>query len=259
MSARLYAFEAGPSSGTPLVLLHGFGGHAASWSAVVQRLPEDIRTLAFDLPGHAGSLDYPGFGSPRTAALAVLSELNVRGIKRAHVAGHSMGGAAAFLMAMEQPDLIASLTLVAPGGFGPEMDGKALRSLVEARTTDELSDAYAAMMAPPTRPDTQMITQLFGVHDRPGQREALRQILARISRGQGQGELPLGALAKERFPVTLMWGTQDTIVPYSQSANAPDWFKQIPASEKGHMLLDEAPDAVAGSIMKQVRDSPQTI
>lgn len=259
MSARLHTFEAGPSTGTPLALLHGFGGHAQSWTAVIEALSKTIRILAFDLPGHAGSLAYPGFGSPRTAALAVLSELKERGIERAHIAGHSMGGAIAFLMALEQPALIASLTLVAPGGFGPEMDSKALRSLAEARTADELRAAYAAMMAPRCEPHPHMIAQLLEVYNRSGQREALLHILARISRGQGQGELPLAALQKGRFPVSLLWGTQDIIVPYLQSANAPDWFVQHPADSKGHMLLDEAPEMVAAVIAKQIGRKPQTI
>jgi pimeloyl-ACP methyl ester carboxylesterase len=256
---RLHVMEAGPKTGMPVVLLHGFGGHAASWSAVLGYLPTDIRVLAFDLPGHAGSLDYPGFGSPRTAALAVLAELRSRGIQKAHIAGHSMGGAAAILLAMEEPDVAGSLTLAAPGGFGPEMDGEALRSMAEARSAGELSRAFAAMMAPQAEPDPVMIQDLFRVHDRPGQREALRQTLARISRGQGQGELPLGTLVKGCFPVKLLWGTRDPILPYAQSANAPDWFDRIELPGEGHMLLDEAPEAVAAAIAGQVRDLPQTI
>lgn len=259
MSARLHAIEAGPPTGTPLVLLHGFGCHAQSWTAVIEALSKTIRILAFDLPGHAGSLDYPGFGSPRTAALAVLSELKERGIERAHIAGHSMGGAIAFLMALEQPNLIASLTLVAPGGFGPEMDSKALRSLAEARTADELRSTYAAMMAPRSIPDHGLIERLLHMYHRPGQREALLHILARISRGQGQGELPLAALQKGQFPVSLLWGTQDNIVPYLQSANAPEWFVHQPIDGSGHMLLDEAPEMVAAVIAEQIGQKLQTI
>lgn len=259
MSARLHAIEAGPSTGTPLVLLHGFGGHAGSWTAVIEALSKTVRILAFDLPGHAGSLDYPGFGSPRTAALAVLAELHERGIEKAHIAGHSMGGAIAFLIALEEPDLIASLTLVAPGGFGPEMDGQALRQLSEARSKDELSQAYGAMMAPQTAPDPAMISQLLDVYRRPGQGEALAHILGRISRGQGQGELPLEHLVEGRFPVTLLWGDKDRIVPFAQSANAPGWFARIALPAKGHMLLDEAPQAVVDAISANLQDSAQTI
>ena len=119
MGARLFASEAGPPSAIPVVLLHGFGGHAASWAPVKRLFAQTTRSLTFDLPGHARSLHFPGFGSPRVAALALLWELEMRGIEKAHIAGHSMGGAVAMLMAMEKPEAVASLTLVAPGGFGP--------------------------------------------------------------------------------------------------------------------------------------------
>lgn len=252
-NVRLHCLEAGRPDAPVLVLLHGFGGHAASSQPVIDRLGDHFHILAFDLPGHAGSLTYPGFGSPRTAALAVLSELNKRGIRIAHIAGHSMGGAVAFLMALEAPEVIASLTLIAPGGFGPEMDRQALHTLAEAQTAAELSSAYAAMMAPQSVPDPAMIARVLDMYNRPGQREALRQILARISRGNGQGELPLGALSSGRFPVSLLWGNLDTIVPFAQSANAPTWFRMEAIEGAGHMLLDEAPEAVARAILEQLQ------
>ncbi len=258
MSTRLHAIEAGSPDAPTLVLLHGFGGHAASWSEVLGHLPTGVRVISFDLPGHAGSLNYPGFGSPRTAALAVLNELTTRGIRKAHIAGHSMGGAVAVLIALEDPAVVQSLTLVAPGGFGPEMDGQALRDFAEARTAEELGRAYAAMMAPDAIADPDMISALFSVHARPGQKEALHKILERISRGTGQGELPLGALQKWQFPACLLWGMLDTIVPFAQSANAPDWFLRAAIPGKGHMLLDEAPQKVAAALLDQLRKSPRT-
>lgn len=66
-------------------------------------------------------------------------------------------------------------------------------------------------------------------------------------------------MAKGRFPVTLIWGTEDRIVPFAQAANAPDWFSRVNLPGKGHMLLDEAPDAVANAICTNLQDSPQTI
>lgn len=170
-----------------------------------------------------------------------------------------MGGAAAVLMALDDPAAIASLTLIAPGGFGPQMAGSALRAFAEAETEEALANTYAAMMATPARPDLSMIASLFAVHSLPDQKEALRQTLARISRGDGQGELPLGALAKGQFPVSLLWGDRDIIVPYAQSANAPAWFARISIPAKGHMLLDEAPAEVAAAIASQLGKQARTI
>ena len=63
---------------------------------------------------------------------AALTALDV---ERAHVVGHSMGGALAIALAARQPERIATLTLLAPAGLGPEINGgfiDALRARVAA-------------------------------------------------------------------------------------------------------------------------------
>ena len=252
-TARLHCLEAGSKSAPVLVLLHGFGGFAGSWQPVIDRLGDRFYILAFDLPGHGGSLKFPGFGSPRFAALAVIDDLRQHGISSTHIAGHSMGGAIAALMAMEAPDLIASLTLVSPGGFGPEMDQPTLRVFAEAKSAAELAQAMAPMFADGFAPDPNMLAALASIREQPGQREALLHVLSKISRGDGQGVLPLGQLEQRHFAVTLAWGIEDRTVPFSQSANAPDWFNLIALSNAGHMLLDEAPEAVARAILEQLQ------
>ena len=251
--ARLHCVEAGLADAPILVLLHGFGGSAASWFPVIDRLGNRFRILAFDLPGHAGSLDFPGFGSPRFAALAVLDEMRTRGVIKAHIAGHSMGGAIAVLMALEEPDRIASLTLVAPGGFGPDMDLPTLHAFAMAQTADELRSAMAPMFAIGFMPVPASVQDLALVRSVFGQREALLHILSKISRGNGQGELPLGKLEAGLYPVELVWGTDDRTVPFSQTAHAPHWFNRLAIENAGHMLLDEAPESVARAIVEQLQ------
>ena len=52
-SLELHALE-WPGEGTPLVMLHGLGGNAASWAALVRQLP-GRHVIAVDLPGHGAS------------------------------------------------------------------------------------------------------------------------------------------------------------------------------------------------------------
>src|SRR5215204_23674 len=100
-------------NGTPLVLLHGFTGSAASWSPVIQDLARFRRVIAIDIMGHGAS------SAPRNPshyvfeqALHDLAEVTTQlGIARAAWLGYSMGGRLALGMAVEQPTRVSSLIL----------------------------------------------------------------------------------------------------------------------------------------------------
>ena len=128
----LFYIEMGVANGAPVLLLHGFGGRADNWSDLQKRLSADKSTLAFDLPGHGGSLGFPEAGEPKVAARAIIAELKKRSIEKAHLVGFSMGGAIASLVGLFSPDVVASLTLLAPGGFGPEINYRMLQAYADA-------------------------------------------------------------------------------------------------------------------------------
>jgi pimeloyl-ACP methyl ester carboxylesterase len=95
----LHWVESGGAQAPPLVLLHGFGGSWRSFAPVVETLEDRFRILAFDLPGHAGSLAYSGKKHPKAGAMAVLDALDSMGVETFHLCGFSMGGAVACLLA----------------------------------------------------------------------------------------------------------------------------------------------------------------
>lgn len=132
---------------TPMVLIHGFGGSAAAWDPVVAHLPENLPVIAYDLPGHRRSLHAEGRGGAGKMAKAILADLDQQGIKAFHLAGHSMGGAVAALIAMRAAGKARSLTMVAPGGMGPEINAQALERFSKAATADEISSVMRMMTA----------------------------------------------------------------------------------------------------------------
>ena len=104
-------------SGDPVVLVHGFGGDKNSWLFVQQPLAEERTVHALDLPGHGASSKDVGDGSLATLADTVLGFLDALGIERAHLVGHSLGGAVVAAVAKAEPGKVASLTLLAPAGL----------------------------------------------------------------------------------------------------------------------------------------------
>ncbi|MGO4839224.1 alpha/beta fold hydrolase, partial [Rhizobiaceae sp. 2RAB30] len=141
---QLFARETGTGAET-VVLLHGFTGSHQVWAEVQDRLAARARVIAYDLPGHAASLEWPAAGAAKVAVRAVLEDLSRRGIERVHLAGHSMGGAISTLIALAEPGRIASLSLFAPGGFGPEINRRLLVNLAAARSESVLRAAIEAM------------------------------------------------------------------------------------------------------------------
>jgi pimeloyl-ACP methyl ester carboxylesterase len=252
MTDKLYAREKG--RGRPaIVLLHGFGGDHSEWYDIQPDLARDGLVLAYDLPGHGRSLDTPGAGSASGTAKAILSDLESRGIERFHIAGFSMGGATAVLMALRAPEAVASLTLLAPGGFGPEINAPLLRRFGVPANADELRDAMDAMSAPDFAMPTKNVAAVAAVRGLKGQREKLEEIWAAITKGGRQGEIPRESLAGLVMPVTVVWGTDDPVLPFSQTNGLPENLALQVVPGAGHMLPIEARKTVTMAIRGTVR------
>ncbi|GAB5505198.1 MAG: alpha/beta fold hydrolase [Rhizobiaceae bacterium] len=249
---KLFALEAG-TSGPTVVLLHGFGGSHSVWDAVVTQLAERCRVLTYDLPGHRNSHPWPETGKPKVAVDAVLADLSNRGIEQFHVAGHSMGGAIAMLMALEAPQRISSMSLFAPGGFGSEINARLLARSAAATTASELRPTLEAMTGWSTPVEDETVTALATWRAVEGQSDALVALSRSITRDGRQGAIPRERMAELDMPISLAWGTIDNVLPVAQTAALPPQFALHLLDGVGHMLPQEVPDFVAQLIAKTTR------
>lgn len=252
MTDMLFVHEAG-AGGTPLVLLHGFGGTHAIWHELQRALSDAHRVLAYDLPGHGRSFAFPEAGPPKVAVRALLADLAGRGIDRFHLAGHSMGGAISALMALAAPDRVASLTLVAPGGFGPEIDGPLLRRFAAAREASEISACLAAMSGPDHVVAAASVESCLEARALPEQTERLVAIGASITRDERQGVIPRDSLAGLDMPVKVIWGSEDAVLPFAQTQGLPTRFALHACAGAGHMLVEERPRDVSFLLRQNMR------
>ena len=243
---RLSAAESGDGQAV-LVLLHGFGGCNAVWDDLRTAFSAKMKVIAYDMPGHGGSLAF-GNLSPKAAARALLDDLAVRGVEKAHLVGHSMGGAVAILAACLQPERIASLTLLAPGGIGPEINGDVLRVFAAARSAEEISDALAAMSGPAASPAPDVAAAIAATRRLAGQTATLTTLASAISDKNRQGAFPPEMLAGIACPVSVAWGREDPVLPFAQTARLPAGARLVALDNAGHMLIEEAPAAVAALI-----------
>jgi pimeloyl-ACP methyl ester carboxylesterase len=110
--------------GPALVLLHGLFGAARNWGAIQKRLAARHRVLAMDLRNHGESPRAEGMAHARTAE-DVAETLHARGVRRADVLGHSLGGKVAMALALRHPGLVRRLVVadIAPVRYPPALRG----------------------------------------------------------------------------------------------------------------------------------------
>ncbi len=105
-------------------MLHGLFGSAANWRSIASSLVQTERgrwqVILPDLRNHGASPHTPSHHYGEMMA-DVLSLMDQRGIERAHILGHSMGGKVAMLMASRAAERVASLIVVdiAPREYAP--------------------------------------------------------------------------------------------------------------------------------------------
>ncbi|WP_157016991.1 alpha/beta fold hydrolase [Mesorhizobium xinjiangense] len=249
---RLFAREMG-SGGTPAVFLHGFGGVGGVWAPLQEAVASDRFILAYDLPGHGQSLSFPEAGPVKIAVKAVLADLAARGIERAHLVGHSMGGAIATLTALSQPQRVASLSLIAPGGFGEEINAPLLKRYAGATDDASIRVCLAAMSGPQHDVPDDVVNKLAAARAAAGQTEMLAHIAGLITRDGKQGAIPRESLAGLDMPVAVLWGTADSVLPYKQTRGLPPRFALHTFDGDGHMLAEEQPDEVLFIVRQMMR------
>lgn len=248
--ADLFCKEQG--SGRPVVLLHGFGASHVVWHDVVERLCDARRVFAYDLPGHAQSLAVPA-GSAAVAAQSVLADLERRGLTRIDMVGHSMGGAAAALAALMEPDRVASLTLLAPGGFGREINHRLLRRYAAAEKEDEIALLLEQFFGWEKPLPPGLVAREAESRRIAGANAALMTIVETFFDGTSQRLVPVGDLAALTMPIKVIWGTQDRVLPTRQAHRLPGRMAVHIYEGVGHMLPQEIPDEVAGLILENSR------
>lgn len=212
------AWRTWPAQGTPrgrLVLLHGFAGDGLTWAALAPLLAaKGWHCTAPDLPAHGEStLEAAGVAELLAALAPRLPADEPYGL-----VAHSLGCALAVELAAQGTLPITALTLLAPAGIGPEVDGAFLRHLARIATGAELQAALARLaVQPPTLP----LALLDALAETLGPRGRLLALADDLADGDRQRLDVLPALVRVTQPVRVAVGLRDDLVPWTQVANLP--------------------------------------
>jgi pyruvate dehydrogenase E2 component (dihydrolipoamide acetyltransferase) len=218
---RLRYLRRGPKSGTPVLLVHGFGADLNSWMFNQPALAEEADTVALDLPGHGGSSKAVGADPWTTLLEALTGFMAAAGLARAHLVGHSLGGALALALAGARPELVASLTLIAPSGLGREINMHFIDAFSRAQRRKEVKAALELLVADPAAISRSMADEVLKYKRLDGVAEALASIAAALFAGGGQSKDLREVLARAAMPCQIIWGRQDHIIPAAHADALP--------------------------------------
>lgn len=238
----------------PIVLIHGFGADRSIWRQVVPLLGPEIECIGLDLPGH-------GVEAARTAAsieeiaLLLSDRLEEQGVTDAHLVGHSLGGAAALALAGIGRCALRSLTLIAPGGLGPEINAGFVTGITRASTVQALERWLATMVGDPAALPAGYAQAVLRQMQRTGNGEAMAALADGLFPDGTQGFDLAPSLAALTVPTRIIWGRLDRIIPVAHAARAPGFAAVHLLDGIGHVPQMEAPSLTARLITETVRSA----
>jgi pyruvate dehydrogenase E2 component (dihydrolipoamide acetyltransferase) len=235
---RLRYLEMGTGEGPPVVFIHGFGGDLYSWQFNQEALAESHVTYALDLPGHGGSTKDLGSGHVHVGALAsaVIDFMDAKEVEKAHLVGHSLGGATALDLALNHPERVASATLICSAGLGPEINMAYIDGFMQAKRRKQLQPVLEMLVADPAMVSRDMIEEVLRYKRLDGVEAALNRIADDTFAGGRQALELTGRLGELRVPVQVIWGREDQILPVSHAEGLPASLPVTVLDDAGHMV-----------------------
>ncbi|MGI9499442.1 MAG: acetoin dehydrogenase dihydrolipoyllysine-residue acetyltransferase subunit [Geminicoccaceae bacterium] len=232
---RLRFLKMGEAGGPPVIFIHGYGGDLHNWMFNQEALSENNTTYAIDLPGHGGSTKAVGAGDLDVFTSAVIAFMDARNIEKAHLVGHSMGGATALAVASDAGDRVASATLIAPAGLGSEINMDYINGFIEQKRAKKLRGVLEMLVADPSAITSEMVDEVIKFKRVDGVGPALETLRDGLMPGGMQGADLKSSLTALAVPVQVVWGKDDRILPADHAAGLPDGVSVTLYDNTGHM------------------------
>ncbi len=248
--------DEGRSDGRTLLLVHGYAASVHAWRPWVERLQDEYRVIAIDLPGHGLTQAPRDYKSTLDRNAELVKQLaDHAGVDEFVLGGNSMGGAVSLSFAMKYPARLEALVLVDAAGW-PGENGKpsggppgALALLnngfgrfilklfdVKMFAVDGLKAAYLD--------ETLVTDEIIARYSDLAMGEGHRDILLTQNPRPDTPWTPAD-FANIRMPVLVMSGEQDRLIPVEDAraiAAAIPGAQLATYPEGGHLPMEQLPD-----------------
>ncbi|HWN31292.1 MAG TPA: alpha/beta fold hydrolase [Pseudonocardia sp.] len=259
---------------TPAVYVHGLSGSATNFTDLAAQLAPHAPGLALDLPGFGRSRPLSsGLYTPAAQADALLCFLAGQG-RPVHLVGNSLGGAISLMVAARRPELVRSLTLLAPAmpdrrpdprrvsdprlllALIPWLRARVGRQLAEITPRQSVEQMLRLCFGDPSAvPEHRILEAIeeLGLRSRqPWAREALLQAAKGMFRGWFVGPGLWSAAAKVTVPTLVIWGGRDRLMAPRLARRTTVTLPRgrlLALPEVGHVPQIETPVTVARAVL----------
>lgn len=264
--------------GEPVVYVHGLNGSATNFTDLATLVRARLPGIAVDLPGFGRSEPADGFDyTPDSHADALGAFLTGLARGSVHLVANSLGGAVAMLLAADRPELVRTLTLLAPAmpdlrpdprrlsdprlalAFLPVIGPRLRRVLTPAQRTEQmLQQCFAEPWAVPDCRRAQVEAEF-------AERQQLTWAQAALERSTGgllrswltaRGRSLWSVAAEVQQPALVIWGSQDRIVGVGKAPRTVDSLphgRLLVLARTGHVPQLERPTVVARAVLGLVK------
>lgn len=250
----LAVFESGPVDALPIVMLHGFASDAQSWLPLDRDLSQTHRVIRIDLPNHGRSPKRRVGNFPKLAR-EIVETFDALKLERAHIVGHSLGGACALALADVRARSLSSLTLISPAGLGPEVDEGFLMGIARASRPESLEPWLKRMVEDDRLITRDFVLAVMEARKEPGLRAAQIQMADDLFPDGVQGFDLTAALDRLGLPARIIWGRHDRVVPWRGALQAPGHVGLHLLRNVGHVPQLEAFDLISGILRSFITSS----
>ncbi|MBB3610866.1 alpha/beta fold hydrolase [Rhizobium sp. BK602] len=242
----------GTQTGDPIFLIHGFASDSLSWYPLERELRKSHPVYRLDLPNH-GASPKRRIGGFADLVREVRAAFDTLGLEKAHVIGHSLGGALAIALADTRERQIASLSLLAPGGLGPKVNGDFIRGIAGASKPESLEAWLKVMVHDPSKIDQAFVRAAFAARTDPVLRASQALMGETLFADSTQGFDLKAALHRIVCPTRIIWGRNDAVLEWRDVLRAPGRMGLHLLEDVGHVPQMEASELVLEIITALIR------
>ena len=267
--------DEGNDEGPVIVLLHGFNGSLFNFERLVHLLAQDFRLVSLDLPAFGLTGAVPSENYTTENFMKTVSKFtHYLGIEKFSIVGNSMGGHVAWRYALEYPDQIQGLILIAAGGVITEKDLERLdQQKNDSPIVWKLMDSSFARkillfftprffaeqglltaVADPKLVTEELVSQFHELALLEGSREAIMSMIRGDRHSSGGPEIYNQISA----PTLVIHGEEDNLIKVESSKYFEENIPKVEVkiySNIGHLPMYEDPERTAKDIRSFIKGS----